>query len=188
MEGLDQDIVRETLVDRHKFRILVERYQEALLRYIRRLGCSDMEAAKDILQESFIKVYVNLNDYDSAYSFSTWMYRIVHNETMSYFRKQKNRPQAVADESGLYVFDTLLDELDVAEEIDSTFRSEAVARALGKLKPQYRDVLVLRFFEEKSYDEIADILRIPQGTVATCIARGKADLGHLLTESKIHEL
>ena len=78
MEGLDQDIVRETLVDRHKFRILVERYQEALLRYIRRLGCSDMEAAKDILQESFIKVYVNLNDYDSAYSFSTWLYRIVH--------------------------------------------------------------------------------------------------------------
>ena len=181
MEGLDQDIVRETLVDRHKFRILVERYQEALLRYIRRLGCSDMEAAKDILQESFIKVYVNLNDYDSAY-------RIVHNETMSYFRKQKNRPQAVADEASLYVFDTLLDELDVLEEADRTFRSEAIAQALGKLKPQYRDVLVLRFFEEKSYDEIADILRIPQGTVATYIARGKADLGHLLTESKIHEL
>ncbi len=188
MEASDQDIVRQTLADRHRFRILVERYQDALLRYVRRLGCSDVEAAKDILQEAFIKAYLNLNDYDSAHSFSTWLYRIVHNETMSYFQKQKNRPQAVADESGLYVFDTLLDELDMLEEIDSAFRSEAVAQALGKLKPQYHDVLVLRFFEEKSYDEIADILRIPHGTVATYIARGKADLGNLLKESKVHEL
>jgi RNA polymerase sigma-70 factor (ECF subfamily) len=162
------------------FRVLVERYQEPLLRYIRRIGCIDTEVAKDVLQESFLKAYMNLNDYDSAYSFSTWIYRITHNETVSHFRMQKNRPQAVAKESDLYMFETIPDEFDIALNVDMQLRSQAVAVALRRLKPQYRDVLVLRFFEEKSYEEIADILHIPNGTVATYIARGKTDLAKLL--------
>ncbi len=184
MEPSDQDIIRQTLADRHMFRVLVVRYQDALLRYIRRLGCADSEMAKDILQESFIKAYANLNDYDSAFSFSTWIYRITRNETMSHFRKQKNRPKAVVDESGLFVFETLLDDLDIAEEMDTHLRSQAVQEALGKLRPEYRDVVVLRFFEEKNYDEIADILHIPSGTVATYIARGKVQLRDILQKHK----
>ena len=167
------------------FRILVQRYQDALLRYIRRIGCTDPEAAKDILQESFIKAYSNLNDYDSSYSFSTWIYRIAHNETMGHFRKQKNRPHAVGDEASLYLFETIPDELDIAGDVDMKLRGRAVATALTKLKPHYREVIVLRFFENKSYDEIGNILRLPHGTVATYIARGKAELGILLKE---HEL
>jgi RNA polymerase sigma-70 factor (ECF subfamily) len=166
------------------FRVLVQRYQDALLRYIRRIGCTDPEAAKDILQESFIKAYSNLNDYDSAFSFSTWIYRIVHNETMSHFRKQKNRPQIVADESSLYLFETIPDELDIVGEADMKLRGQAVSQALAKLKPQYKEVLVLRFFENKSYDEIGNILQIPHGTVATYIARGKKELQILLKEHK----
>lgn len=184
MELSDQDVVHRTLKDRHMFRILVQRYQDALLRYIRRIGCTDPEAAKDILQESFIKAYLNLNDYDATFSFSTWIYRITHNETMSHFRKQRNRPQAVADESSLYLFETIPDELDIAGETDLKMRGQAVSAALSKLKPQYREVLVLRFFEDKSYDEIGDILQIPHGTVATYIARGKKDLQTLLKEHK----
>lgn len=184
MEPSDQDIVHQTLEDRHIFRILVQRYQDALLRYIRRIGCIDPEAAKDILQESFIKAYSNLNDYDSTFSFSTWIYRIAHNETMGHFRKQKNRPQVVADESSLYLFETIPDELDIVGEMDMKLRGQAVATALTKLKPQYREVIILRFFENKSYDEIGNILRIPHGTVATYIARGKAGLGTLLKEHK----
>ena len=170
------------------FRILVQRYQDALLRYIRRLGCSDPEAAKDILQESFIKAYVNLNDYDPTFSFSTWIYRIAHNETINHFRKQKNRPQAVIDEASLYVFETIPDELDIAGETDLKLRSQAVAKALAAVKPYYRDVLVLRFFEDKSYEEIANILRIPNGTVATYIARGKKELAALLKEHALTDV
>lgn len=188
MELSDQDAVNQTLQDRHMFRILVQRYQDALSRYIRRIGCVDEEAAKDILQESFIKAYSNLNDYDSAFSFSTWIYRIVYNETMSHFRKQKNRPQAVTKESDLYLFETILDTLDIAKQTDIHLQSQAVTHALGKLKPHYRDVLVLRFFEEKSYDEIGDILHIPHGTVATYIARGKKELQALLKEYNLTDV
>ncbi len=182
MELSDQDVVRQTIHDRHMFRILVQRYQDALLRYIRRIGCVDPEAAKDILQESFIKAYSNLNDYDSAFSFSTWIYRIAHNETMSHFRRQKNRPQVFTDDSSLYLFETIPDDLDIAGEIDMKMRGQAVSMALSKLKPPYREVLVLRFFEEKSYDEIGNILQIPHGTVATYISRGKKELQALLKE------
>ena len=184
MEPSDQEVVRQTLHDRHMFRILVQRYQDALLRYIRRIGCTDPEAAKDILQEAFIKVYSNLNDYDSSFSFSTWIYRIVYNETMNHFRKQRNRPQAVTEESSVYLFEIIPDELDIAGETDIKLQGRAVAVALAKVKPQYREVLVLRFFENKSYDEIANILRIPNGTVATYLARGKGELRALLQEHK----
>ncbi|CAN5686241.1 RNA polymerase sigma factor [soil metagenome] len=188
MELSDQDAVRQTLTDRHMFRILVQRYQDALLRYIQRLGCSDPEIAKDILQESFIKAYSNLNDYDSEYAFSTWIYRIAHNETMTYFRKQKNRPQSVKDASSLYLFDEIPTDLDTARETDTKLTREAVAAALGKLKAQYRDVLILRFFEEKTYDEIGSILRLPHGTVATYMARGKADLKELLKKHALTDV
>ncbi len=169
------------------FRILVERYQDALLRYIRRIGCADPEAAKDILQEAFIKAYSNLNDYDSTYSFSTWIYRIVHNETMSHFRKQKNRPHVV-EESSFYLFETIPDELDIVGEADMKLRGQAVSAALARVEPRYKEVLVLRFFEDKSYDEIANILRIPNGTVATYIARGKRELGTLLKEHTLNDV
>jgi RNA polymerase sigma-70 factor (ECF subfamily) len=188
MEPSDIDIVHQTLKDRHMFRVLVQRYQDALLRYIRRLGCNDPEIAKDILQESFIKVYSNLNDYDSEYAFSTWVYRITHNETVSYFRKQKNRPQSVKEESSLYLFDEIPADLDVAWESDLKLRGHAVANALKKLKARYRDVLILRFYEEKSYDEISTILRIPPGTVATYLARGKAELKDLLKEHALDDV
>lgn len=188
MEPSDQEIVHQTLKDRHMFRILVQRYQDALLRYIRRIGCTDPEAAKDILQESFIKAYVNLNDYDSAFKFSTWIYRIVHNETMSHFRKQRNRPQAVADKSTLYLFESIPDDLDIAGDTDLKLRGQAVSLALSKVSPQYREVLILRFFEERSYDEIGDILQIPHGTVATYIARGKRELQALLKEHQPNDV
>ena len=103
---------------------------------------------------------------------------------MNHFRKQKNRPQAIPDEPSLYLFETIPDELDIAGETDIKLRGRAVSVALAKVKPQYREVLVLRFFEDKSYDEIANILRIPNGTVATYLARGKEELRALLQEHK----
>ncbi len=183
MIHIDQELVAATLKDRQAFAAIVERYEEPLRRYIRRLG-ADSELAKDVLQESFIKVYINLNDYDSALSFSAWLYRIVHNETVSQFRKVRARPAPFKREEDLVLFDAIPDELDIAAEADAHATRRAVQAALNSLGNPYRDVLVLRFFEEKSYDEIADILQIPNGTVATYINRGKARLRELIQKNK----
>jgi RNA polymerase sigma-70 factor (ECF subfamily) len=188
MDPSDQEVVRATLADRNQFTILVERYQAPLLRYIRRIGNVDPDIAKDILQESFIKAYLNLNDYNPSFAFSSWMYRITHNETMGHFRKQRSRPQSIAHESDQDLFANLPDDLNIAHQSDAKLRDEAIMRALQKLKPQYRDVLILRFFEDKSYDEISDILRIPSGTVATHLARGKSELEAVLKEYHITDV
>lgn len=188
MELSDQVLVRAALEDREAFSGIIERYQGALARYIQRLGSLDADTAKDILQESFIKVYLNLNDYDPRLPFSSWIYRITHNEVMGYFRHTKNRAHALPQGDVSELFSTLPNGLDISEEVDARLRSLKVAAALARVKPGYRQALVLRFFEEKSYDEISDILQIPAGTVATHIARGKAALEQTLRQSDITDL
>jgi RNA polymerase sigma-70 factor (ECF subfamily) len=188
MEFTDQEAVKQTLKDPHAFSVLVDRYQDPLSRYVRRLGAVDPEAAKDILQESFIKAYINLNDYNPSLPFSSWLYRITHNETMMHFRRMKSRPQPLPNEEDLLLFERIPDELDIEKETDLKLRADRVGKALRKLSPLYRDVIVLRFFEGKSYDEISDILQIPGGTVATYLFRGKRDLKKGLTSEHITDV
>jgi RNA polymerase sigma-70 factor (ECF subfamily) len=188
MASQDQEAVIATLKDRHAFSVLVDRYQAPLLRYIQRLGAPDADSAKDILQETFIKAYTNLNDYDLSLPFSSWIYRIAHNETRLHYRRQKNRPMAMRSEAGLSVFEHLPDELNLAEEGDAALRNARIAWAIDALKQEHRDIVILRFFEEKTYEEISDILRIPLGTVATNLARGKKVLQQLLTQEHITDL
>ncbi|MDB5195325.1 MAG: subfamily polymerase sigma factor [Parcubacteria group bacterium] len=188
MDPTDQEAVAATLADRHSFSLLVERYQLPLSRYVARLGNLDPDTVKDILQEAFIKTYLNLNDYDPALPFSSWLYRIAHNETMMHFRRQKSRPQVLKHESDMTLFEQIPDELNIFEEGDARLRGERIQRALQDLKPQHRDVLILRFFEDKSYEEISDILRIPQGTVATHLARGKTALERRLRQEHIRDV
>jgi RNA polymerase sigma-70 factor (ECF subfamily) len=182
-EFSDQELVASTLKNRQAFAAIVERYEEPLRRYLRRLG-ADTEGTKDILQESFIKIYVNLNDYDAALSFSSWIYRITHNEAINYFRKQSTRPATVEKEEDLSLFENIPDELDIETESDTKARHAVVLKALKSLEENYREMLVLRFFEEKSYEEISDILQIPTGTVASYISRAKLRLKEILKKHK----
>ncbi len=184
----DQELVASTLKDRHAFAELVERYEKPLTRYIARLGSRDPEHTKDILQESFIKAYLHLNGYDPALSFSAWMYRIVHNETISHFRSLKNRPRPVEDEKDLEMFTLLADEFDLPAEADRVLLQKSIREGLDLLEPKYRDVVILRFFEEKSYEEISDILEIPSGTVATYLSRAKTKLREILKKSHITDV
>lgn len=179
----DQELVALALADRHAFAAIVERYERPMGRYARRLGADD-ELVKDILQESFIKVYIKLNDYDSSLSFAAWLYRIVHNEVVNQFRRAQSRPRVVRREEDLALFDTIPDELDIAAEASAQETREAVRAALMSMEARYRDVLVLRFLEERSYDEISDILELPPGTVATYLSRGKAKLRERLKDCK----
>lgn len=175
MELSDHEAVAASLNDREMFRVLVQKYQPLLGRYIARLG-ADPEAVKDIVQETFIKTYINLNDFDSSRSFNSWIYRIAHNQAMNHFRKQRNRPQVTEIPEDARALETIADELNIEHEIDVRMQGKEIRDALQQIHPRYFEVLSLRFFEEKSYDEIADILRLPAGTVSTYLTRGKAEL------------
>jgi RNA polymerase sigma factor, sigma-70 family len=182
-EMTDEEIVRRTLLDKEAFTPLIERYEAKLTRYLERLGVGVREDREDILQNAFIKAYRNLNSFDQTLAFSSWMYRIAHNEAMSFFRSRHARPQVVLDEGSETLLTELRDEdSDTAHLAELRLSREELAKAFTALTPVQRDVLTLRFFEDRSYAEISDILEVPTGTVSTLLYRAKRALREALPE------
>ncbi|AKM78256.1 MAG: RNA polymerase sigma-70 factor, ECF subfamily [Candidatus Wolfebacteria bacterium GW2011_GWE1_48_7] len=172
-EKTDEELVALTLQDREMYACLIRRYEAPLARYVWRIsGYSDDDIA-DILQNAFISAYRNLNDFDPSLKFSSWLYRIAHNETISQHRKRHARPQTIAVEEGDDVFELLASEVDVVRDADRKMTARRIREVLETMDPKYRDVLVLKFLEDKDYREISDILQKPMGTIATLINRAK---------------
>ena len=172
----DSQLVALSIKNQNYFEHLVDRYEKKLTRYVRRLTGLEAESIEDILQEAFIKIYVNLNNYDPDYSFSSWAYRITHNEAVNYLRKNKKVitvPLETEDEESANLIDFLKSEIDVAEEITRKDLIRRIRKTISMLPEKYREVLILRYMEDMGYREISDILRIPMGTVATTINRAK---------------
>jgi len=166
----DEDLVTLSIARSEYFSVLIHRYERRLWRYISRLcSCSDQDI-EDLLQEIFIKTYRNLNDFDSGLKFSSWIYRITHNEVISHYRKLKARPQSTDFDLGLLP-DNSINEFTVL--LDKKLDKPRILKILRTMDLKYKEVLVLRFFEEKDYNEISDILKKPSGTVATLLNRAK---------------
>lgn len=166
----DEQLVALTLKEREMFLFLMQRYEQKLMHYIYRISSSSKEDAEDILQDVFMKAYSSLQGFDQKKSFSSWLYRITHNETISHFRKKKARPSIAIDVDDLARF---ADELNLSDALDTRLLQEQVRAIMNELDDKYRDVLVLKYLEGKSYDDIAAIIRKPKGTVGTLINRAK---------------
>lgn len=169
----DEDLVSLSLKNPDYFLPIVRRYEDKLFRYIRRISNLDKDETEDVLQDVFIKVYKNLNSFDSSLKFSSWVYRIAHNETISNYRKRKNKAEIIQfDVDGSFI-KNIADEYDLEKEFALEELKEKIALILAVLDLKYREVLVLRFLEAKNYSEISDILKKPEGTVATLLNRAK---------------
>jgi RNA polymerase sigma-70 factor (ECF subfamily) len=152
--------------DKEIYAEIIRRYQKKLLRYAGNLVGDDHIAA-DVVQEGFIKTYINLNSVDTKKKFSSWLYRIVHNEAMNVIGKRKYRPlpfdDAIDPDSGINIENDLIKN----QLIHHTHN------CMENMQLKYKEPLSLFFLEEKSYEEISDILRIPINTVGTRINRAK---------------
>ncbi len=166
----DESLVGMSLVDPDHFLCLSRRYEDKLLRYIIRVSKFSREEAEDVLQDVFIKTYYNLNGFDKELKFSSWIYRITHNEAVSAIRKKSVRPSIAFEEEDLVKFG---DVFDMTKEMDNSLDRKMIDEALYRLDEKYREVLVLRFLDEKDYTEIADILKKPTSTIGNLILRGK---------------
>lgn len=151
--------------DKNAFAVLIRRYQAPLLRYAFYI-VSDEAAAADVVQESFIKAYVNLMSFNPSRQFSSWIYRIVHNQAINAISKEKHT--VVMDED----LDTASD-TDIEAEFVKEEEKERIQDCLHQLPIMYREPLILLYLDGKSYEDISTILRLPMGTVATRINRGK---------------
>lgn len=175
MEKTDAELVKLALANQDYFLYIVKRYKIKLLHYIRRITNVASEDAEDILQEVFIKVYLNLNDFAPDLKFSSWIYRIAHNEVISNYRKVKARPQNNSVNLEDLEILNLTADLDFAKDVDQVILKKKITRILTKLERKYREILVLKFFEDKSYEEISDIIARPMGTVASLMNKAKKE-------------
>lgn len=169
----DEDLVKKTLEDENFYAFLIERYEDKLTRYVLRISGGSKEDVEDTLQDVFISAYKNLNNFDQDLKFSSWIYRIAHNKVISHFRKITARPKTVTYEGDGQLLNILASSEDLAKELERKYTGEEVRSILSTLDEKYREVLVLKFLEEKDYNEISDILEKPMGTVATLISRAK---------------
>ena len=162
----DEEVVeRVRSGDRESYAIIMQRYQAKLFRFANNI-MKDEHKAEDAVQAAFIKAFINLKSFNVKKKFSSWIYRIVHNEAVNIIKKYlKEAP-----------FPEGLD-FTSKEDVEKDFeRKEFIAqveKCLKEMPLTYSGPLSLYFIEEKTYEEISDILRIPMGTVATRINRAK---------------
>jgi RNA polymerase sigma-70 factor (ECF subfamily) len=160
---------------------IMHRYQTKLHRYVTFL-IHNHTTATDVAQDTFIKAYENLRSYSPEYKFSSWIYRIAHNEAMNAVKKNRRLSDQDIDTLPDLDYDQHLDEL-----VDKELLKEHVHGCLDKLGPKYRDVVQLAYFEHMKYDEISDILRIPTSTVGVRLSRAKLQLKKVCTEKGVKQ-
>jgi RNA polymerase sigma-70 factor (ECF subfamily) len=166
MELTDEEIVEKVrTTDKNLFAVIIERYQKKLLRYANSI-IKDEDKAVDIVQTSFIKAFINLNGFNIKKKFSSWIYQIVHNEALNLIKKYPGETPLLDD------IDFKSDE-DIEENFIKNETKVQVEKCLKEIPVLYSEPLSLYYIEDKSYEEISDILRIPMGTVAVRISRAK---------------
>lgn len=182
----DALLVQKTLESSEEFGRIIEKYQEPLRRYVRRIARPGPDELDILLQDIFIKAYENLNDFDQSLAFSSWIYRIAHNEAIDHIRRRKrfggSLDDPLRDDDTTTLGDTIVSESNTSDDADQEYIKKNIASVLDDLEPKYRSVLVLKFLEDKDYNDISDILRKPPGTVATLIHRAKKEFRRLAEE------
>jgi len=166
----DEELVEITRnKDREAYAEIVGRYEKKLLRYTRYLIKNEHKAC-DAVQNTFIKAYENLQGFNTKRKFSSWIYRIAHNEAINEAKKYSK------EVDGANIIWSLFrgrEELEPETATERELTRKRVGECLEKLPLKYKEVLAMYYLEGFGYSEIGEILKIPTNTVGTRIARGK---------------
>ena len=177
----DRELVGRVLEgDDNAFEYLFNRYRDAIHRlFVQRLGGTN--DADDLLQETFIKVYINLHRYNAEYTFGQWAYTIARNTFLDFVRRRQD---------GLSIDDRFAAPASSAPTPEERFinlqQRTQIEHYLERLTPRYRQLVRMRFFEEYSYEEIAAKLALPLGTVKTQIHRAREQMCRMISEGEKH--
>jgi RNA polymerase sigma-70 factor (ECF subfamily) len=185
----DRELVAEACRGEERaFAELLRRYERPVFSLVLRM-VRDRTLAEDLAQEAFIKAFQAIQSYDPSYKFSSWLFKIANNLTIDHLRRR--RPDTVSMHGSSYA--TSADEMErtrisieSGEESPEEFAENRelgtqIERAIEALRPQYRTAVLLRHVEGLAYEEIAEIMELPLGTVKTYIHRGRAELKEVLS-------
>ncbi|MBP1654170.1 MAG: polymerase, sigma-24 subunit, subfamily [Bacteroidetes bacterium] len=162
--------------DNRAYRKLMDKYHDAIYSFIFRM-VHDREQVEDLTQEAFIKAFSSLKNFNEEFAFSTWLYKIATNNCIDYIRKRKLQmysiDKPVESRDSEYVFELPDDSYEADRDVIADQRAVLLHDAIDKLPEKYRRVILLRHTDEKSYEEIARMLRLPIGTVKAHIFRAR---------------
>jgi RNA polymerase sigma-70 factor (ECF subfamily) len=176
----DATLVRECLAGNQRaFETLVRKYQKPLFNLALRM-VKDRDDAMDVVQGVFVKVYQKLDSYDENHGFFSWIYRITINEAINFSKRARREDEY---ESGVTVA------LPATQEAARSAQalSEEIDRAIAMLKLDYRMVIVLKHFHDFSYQEMAEVLGIPEKTVKSRLFTARQQLKEILTARGVTE-
>lgn len=168
--------------DKDMFALIIERYEQKLLRYAFYL-LKDHDVAADIVQDTFIKAYINLQGFNVNKKFSSWVYRIVHNEAINYIKRHK-KVTAFSDmeRSG----DDFTVSYSPEAVIDKNLMKKSVQKCLKSVDVKYQEIIGLYYFENLKYQEISDILHVPASTVGVRINRARKILKEICRKQGVN--
>jgi RNA polymerase sigma-70 factor (ECF subfamily) len=184
----DKELVTRALEgDESAFRELLERFRRPVFSLVYRM-IGDREQAEDLAQESFVKAFNNLDSYNPNYRFSSWLFKIANNHAIDHLRRARlatvsihgspHAANAEREEETRIVLESQ-DESPEQEMLALELGSE-IEEAIAQLRSDYRTAVILRHIENRPYEEIAEIMEVPIGTVKTFLHRARAELREAL--------
>jgi RNA polymerase sigma-70 factor (ECF subfamily) len=168
--------------DQEAYGVLVRRYQRRLTAFLSQL-VGDLELARELTQEAFIRAWSALERFDPRYRFSTWLFRIAHNLGIDQLRRKRlqtvslYRTDADGEELEMVVADL---EKDPLGHLENRALADELRTVIDELRPEYRELVLLRHFAGLSYQEIADFKEMPLGTVKNKLFRAHSVLRRAL--------
>ncbi|MFO8175965.1 MAG: RNA polymerase sigma factor [Gemmatimonadota bacterium] len=172
------------------FRELLSRYERPVFSLVYRM-VRDRTLAEDLAQEAFIRAFNAIDSYKPKYKFSSWIFKIANNHTIDHLRKRRldtvsidGSPHARTSEEEAQTRLVVESHEEAPDRyVEARELGGQIEEAIGKLRPEYRTVVLLRHVEGHSYDEIAEIMELPLGTVKTYLHRARAELKELLAHA-----
>lgn len=186
----DYNLVRKALEtgDQKAYAELMERYRDSVYFMLLKM-INNKDDADDLTIEAFGKAFHRLHQYTPTYAFSTWLFKIASNNCIDFIRKKKTNTFSLDkpfenDEGGEMSIDVKADVLDPEEKVMKKEKIKLMRDVVDKLKPRYRNLIELRYFDELSYEEISDKLELPIGTVKAQLFRAREFLYNFLKDTQ----
>lgn len=164
----DDAVIIDSVCDgeSESFGLLVRKYEDFVYTLVRGIVNSD-EAAEDVTQEVFLRAYRAIRRFEKKSSFKTWLYRIAYNTSMSYLARKKQKQETEISES-----------IPAADGVDYSLRL-SILKLVNYLKPELKAVVIFHYYDDMKYEEIAEVLNCPVGTVKIRLYRAKHELKKL---------
>ncbi len=183
----DINLVKRAMAGEQKaFASLLHRYRDSIYFMLLKM-VNNTDDAEDLTIEAFGKAFKNIHQYTPNYAFSTWLFKIATNNCIDFIRKRRGGVKVSIDQSfedpDEVPIHIQADDLDPEESMINQQKIKLMHDVVSKLKPRYRKLIEMRYFEELSYDEIAEKLELPIGTVKAQLFRARELLLYILKSS-----